>query len=64
MMNLNQAIAYGNQMGVKFYVRNSNGGLMGGTKTREQAQAMKKEFEERYKNDTFNKDLKFYIEEV
>lgn len=51
MMNLNQAIAYGNQMGVKFYVRNSNGGLMGGTKTREQAQAMKKEFEERYKND-------------
>ena len=51
-------------MGVKFYVRNSNGGLMGGTKTREQAQAMKKEFEERYKNDAFNKDLKFYIEEV
>ena len=43
MMNLNQAIAYGNQMGVKFYVRNSNGGLMGGTKTREQAQAMKKD---------------------
>lgn len=64
MMNLNQAIAYGNQMGVKFCVRNSNGGLMGGTKTREQAQAMKKEFEERYKNDAFNKDLKFYIEEV
>jgi hypothetical protein len=64
MMNLNQAIAYGNQMGVKFYVRNSNGGLMGGTKTREQAQAMKKEFEERYKNDAFNKDLKLYIEEV
>lgn len=64
MMNLNQAIAYGNQMGVKFYVRNSNGGLMGGTKTREQAQAMKKEFEERYKNDAFNKDLKFCIEEV
>lgn len=64
MMNLNQAIAYGNQMGVKFYVRNSNGGLMGGTKTREQAQAVKKEFEERYKNDAFNKDLKFYIEEV
>lgn len=64
MMNLNQAIAYGNQMGVKFYVRNSNGGLMGGTKTREQAQAMKKEFEGRYKNDAFNKDLKFYIEEV
>lgn len=29
MMNLNQAIAYGNQMGVKFYVRNSNGGLRG-----------------------------------
>lgn len=64
MMNLNQAIAYGKQMGVKFYVRNSNGGLMGGTKTREQAQAMKKEFEERYKNDPFGKDLKFYIEEV
>ena len=64
MMNLNQAVAYGKRVGVKFYVRNSNGGLMGGTKTRKQAQAMKKEFEERYKNDTFNKDLKFYIEEA
>ena len=31
MMNPNQAIAYGQQIGVKFYVRNSNGGLMGGT---------------------------------
>ena len=64
MMNLNQAVAYGKRVGVKFYVRNSNGGLMGGTKTRKQAQAMKKEFEERYKNDTFNKGLKFYIEEA
>lgn len=64
MMNLNQAIAYGQRVGVKFYVRNSNGGLMGGTKTRKQAEAMKKEFEERYKNDAFNKNLKFYIEEV
>lgn len=64
MMNLNQAIAYGKRVGVKFYVRNTNGGLMGGTKTRKQAQAMKKEFEERYKNDPFGKDLKFYIEEV
>lgn len=64
MMNLNQAVAYGKRVGVKFYVRNTNGGLMGGTKTRKQAQAMKKEFEERYKNDPFGKDLKFYIEEV
>lgn len=64
MMNLNQAIAYGKRVGVKFYVRNTNGGLMGGTKTRKQAQAMKKEFEEHYKNDPFGKDLKFYIEEV
>lgn len=37
---------------------------MGGTKTRKQAEAMKKDFEVRYKNDAFNKDLKFYIEEV
>lgn len=64
MMNLNQAIAYGKRVGVKFYVRNTNGGLMGGTKTCKQAQAMKKEFEERYKNDPFGKGLKFYIEEV
>lgn len=64
MMNPNQAIAYGQQIGVKFYVRNSNGGLMGGTKTRKQAEAMKKDFEVRYKNDAFNKDLKFYIEEA
>ena len=45
MMNLNQAIAYGKRIGVRFYVLNDNDCIMGGTQTLEQAEAMKKRFE-------------------
>lgn len=41
-MNKAGAIAYGKQIGVRFHIYNSYGALVGGTKTREQAEAMKK----------------------
>lgn len=45
MMNREQAIAYGKHIGVRWHIYNSNGCLVGGTKTLEQAQAMKRRFE-------------------
>lgn len=45
MMNREQAIAYGKYIGVRWHIYNSNGCLVGGTKTLEQAQAMKRRFE-------------------
>ncbi len=45
MMNREQAIAYGKHIGVRYHIYNSNGCLVGGTKTLEQAQAMKRRFE-------------------
>ena len=45
MMNREQAIAYGRHIGVRWHIYNSNGCLVGGTKTLEQGQAMKRRFE-------------------
>ena len=45
MMNRNQAIAYGRHIGVRWHIYNNHGCLVGGTKTLEDAQAMKKRFE-------------------
>lgn len=45
MMNRSQAIAYGKHIGVRWHIYNSNSCLVGGTKTLEQAQAMKRRFE-------------------
>ena len=45
MMNLNQAIAYGRQIGVRYIVCTSSGCIFGGTKTRKDAEAMKRRFE-------------------
>ena len=45
MMNREQAIAYGKHIGVRYHIYNSRGCLVGGTKTREDAEAMKKRFE-------------------
>ena len=36
MMNREQAIAYGKHIGVRYHIYNSNGCLVGGTKTLEQ----------------------------
>lgn len=64
MMNRIQAVAYGRQIGVKYYVKNSNGGLLGGFTTLAAAQKCKAENERRLKRDPWNKGLKVYIEEV
>ena len=45
MMNLQQAIAYGKQIGVNYHIYNSYGCLVGGTKPLEQAEVMKCRFE-------------------
>lgn len=41
MMNKKQAIAYGKKIGCKFYVKNGNGGLLGGFTTLEAAKRCK-----------------------
>lgn len=64
MMTSNQAVDYGRKIGVQFHVMNSNGGLMGGTFTIEQANAMKARCEREYSKDKLNKDLKFYVQPV
>ena len=63
MMNLNQAIAYGKRIGVRFYVLNDNDCIMGGTQTLEQAEAMKKRFEiEDARNPRTKGTTQFYIQ--
>ena len=65
MMNLQQAIAYGKSIGVKYYVRNDQHCIMGGTQTLEQAQAMKRRFEADDRKNPWTKGTtRFYIEEI
>ena len=65
MMNLQQAIAYGKSIGVKYYVRNDHDCIMGGTQTLEQAQAMKRRFEaDDRKNPWTSGTTRIYIEEI
>ena len=45
MMNLQQALWHGKKIGVRYYIYNNHGCLVGGTKTLEQAKAMKRRFE-------------------
>ena len=53
MMNREQAIAYGKRIGVRYHIYNSNGCMVGGTKTFEQAEAMKKRMEREERNNPF-----------
>ncbi len=62
MMNIAQAVKYGEEIGCRYYVVNSNGGLMGGFITKEAAQEYKAKCEREYKDDPWNKDLRFSIE--
>ena len=65
MMNREQAIAYGKRIGVRYHVYNSNGCLVGGTKTREDAEAMKERFEiDDRKNPWTRGTTRFEIREV
>ena len=62
MMNLNQALAYGKQIGVRYYVMNDKNCVMGGTKTQAQALEMKKRFEIEDKQNPWTKGTtRFYI---
>ena len=63
MMTLNQAIAYGKRIGVRFYVLNDKDCIMGGTQTMEQALEMKKRFEiEDARNPWTRGETQFYIQ--
>ena len=63
MMNLQQAIAYGKSSGVKYYVYNDHDCLLGGTQTKEEAEAMKKRFEIEDKRNPWTKGTtQFYIQ--
>lgn len=62
MMNLQQAVAYGKSVGVKWYVYNSHDRIVGGSTTREGAEAMKKRFEIEDKKNPWTKGTtRFYI---
>ena len=62
MMTRTAAEAYGKSIGCKYYVKNSNGGLLGGFKTLEDAQQYRKKCEREYKKNPWNKTVKVYIE--
>ncbi|MBR2790676.1 MAG: hypothetical protein IKD70_08735 [Eggerthellaceae bacterium] len=63
MMTLNQAIAYGKHIGVRFYVLNDCDCILGGTQTREEAEAMKRRFEiEDARNPWTKGETQFYIQ--
>ena len=65
MMNREQAITYGRHIGVRWHIYNSAGCVVGGTKTLEQAQAMKRRFEiEECRNPFTGGKTRFEIREV
>lgn len=65
MMTLQGAIAYGKHIGVRWYIRNDRGCIVGGTKTREQAEAMKLRFEIEDRRNPFTRGTtRFVIEAV
>ena len=65
MMTREAAIAYGKQIGVRYYVKNTVGGLYGGFKTREAAEDAKRRFEAEDKTNPWTKGTtKFLIVEA
>lgn len=64
MMNRAAAEGYGKRIGVRFYLKNTNGGLYGGYKTLEAAQEAKKRFEKEDRKNPWTKGTtKFIITE-
>lgn len=65
MMNRAQAEAYGKRIGVRYYLKNTNGGLYGGYTTLEAAKEAKKRFEAEDKTNPWTKGTtKFLITEA
>ena len=65
MMTRAAAEAYGKRIGVRYLVKNTHGGLYGGYKTLEAAQAEKARFEAEDKRNPWTKGTtRFLIEEA
>ena len=64
MMSRAQAEAYGERIGCEYYVKNSNGGLLGGFITIEAAESCRRRWEREYRNDHWNNGVTVYIERV
>ena len=64
MMTDKQAIQYGKRIGVRYYVKNSYGGLLGGFTTKKAAEECKKRFEAEYCENPWNKGVTVHIEKV
>ena len=65
MMTRAEAKAYGKRIGVRYYVKNTKGGLYGGYKTLEAAQEARKRFEAEDKENPWTKGTtKFLITEA
>lgn len=65
MMNRAAAEEYGKRIGVRFYLKNTNGGLYGGYKTLEAAKEAKKRFEKEERRNPWTKGTtKFIITEA
>ena len=61
MMNRAAAEEYGKRIGVRFYLKNTNGGLYGGYKTLEAAQEAKKRFEKEDRRNPWTKGTTKFI---
>lgn len=65
MLNLTQAIEHGKRVGVRYYLMNDMNCVMGGTQTLEQAEDMKRRFEEKDRRNPWTKGTtRFYIKPV
>jgi len=65
MLNLKQALSYGRSIGVKYYVKNTHGCIVGGHRTKAGALEMKKRMEaEERDNPWTHGTTKFYIVEA
>lgn len=64
MMDQTQAMLYGRKKGCKYYVRNSNGGLLGGFASYKSAAECKARWEEEYRDDPWNDGVTVYIEDL
>lgn len=59
MMNQSTAIAYGKRIGVKYYVKNNYGGLMGGYVHRKDAEKARDKWQA--EKNPWNPDVKYFV---
>ena len=65
MLNLQMAIEHGRRVGVRFYLMNDKNCILGGTRTLEQAEDMKRRFEaEDRRNPWTRGTTRFFIKPV